>query len=286
MTSTRKPLHRKARQSIYPKSDIQRFPVPDDKVDWAVEWLEYSPIDFTSSSVLAMPPWADVEIRPTNSENFLKFNSIDGNVDRKSGFGDYSLIDGIPRNPIGRTGIRGRGVLGRWGPNHAADPITTRWKRDDDGNVVSYNDNPVLEFVAIKRQDNGQWALPGGMVEAGDTVTVTLKKEFGEEAMNSLEASEVEKKEIEKMLHQLFSSGGKQIYKGYVDDPRNTDNAWMETTVVNFHDDSDSAFSHFKLKAGDDAGDVAWLEVDHKLDLYANHNDFIMAVARLHGAYY
>lgn len=29
-----------------------------------------------------------------------------------------------------------------------------------------------------------------------------------------------------------------QVYKGYVDDPRNTDNAWMETVAVNFHDES------------------------------------------------
>lgn len=28
------------------------------------------------------------------------------------------------------------------------------------------------------------------------------------------------------------------MYKGYVDDPRNTDNAWMETVAVNFHDES------------------------------------------------
>ena len=25
------------------------------------------------------------------------------------------------------------------------------------------------------------------------------------------------------------------VYRGYVDDPRNTDNAWIETTVVAFH---------------------------------------------------
>ncbi|KAI2535102.1 nudix hydrolase 9 [Homo sapiens] len=30
------------------------------------------------------------------------------------------------RNPAGRTGLVGRGLLGRWGPNHAADPIITR----------------------------------------------------------------------------------------------------------------------------------------------------------------
>ena len=33
---------------------------------------------------------------------------------------------GLPRNPRGRTGMRGRGLLGRWGPNLAADPIVTR----------------------------------------------------------------------------------------------------------------------------------------------------------------
>ena len=35
-------------------------------------------------------------------------------------------MNGRPRNPIGRTGITGRGQLGKWGPNHAADPIVTR----------------------------------------------------------------------------------------------------------------------------------------------------------------
>lgn len=59
----KKILHKKARQPLYPKSDIQRFLVPDDKVDWAVDWPEYDPVDYTSSSVLAMPSWADTEIR-------------------------------------------------------------------------------------------------------------------------------------------------------------------------------------------------------------------------------
>lgn len=35
--------------------------------------------------------------------------------------------NGYPLNPTGRTGINLRGVLGRWGPNHAADPIVTRY---------------------------------------------------------------------------------------------------------------------------------------------------------------
>lgn len=50
--------------------------------------------------------------------------------------GPYQIVNGFPLNPLGRTGICGRGVLGRWGPNHAADPIISRWKRLDNGNMA------------------------------------------------------------------------------------------------------------------------------------------------------
>ena len=38
----------------------------------------------------------------------------------------FDVTSSFPRNPVGRTGMVGRGLLGRWGPNHAADPIVTR----------------------------------------------------------------------------------------------------------------------------------------------------------------
>ena len=37
----------------------------------------------------------------------------------------------------------------------------------------------------------------------------TLKKEFGEEALNSLEATDEEKRAIEAHINQLFKSGDK-----------------------------------------------------------------------------
>lgn len=42
-----------------------------------------------------------------------------------------------------------------------------------------------------------------------------------------------------------------KVYKGYVDDPRNTDNSWMETVAVNFHDESGNyqgQYNNGKLK--------------------------------------
>jgi ADP-ribose pyrophosphatase len=60
---------------------------------------------------------------------FLKWNQIDHNNDRRSHTGRYDVdIEKYrPLNPSGRTGISSRGQLGKWGPNHAADPIVTRY---------------------------------------------------------------------------------------------------------------------------------------------------------------
>ena len=145
-------------------------------------------------------------------------------------------MENLPQNPRGRTGIVGRGFLGKWGPNHAADPIVTKWKRDQLGSRVldEKSKKPVLMFVAIKRGDTGEWAIPGGMVDAGESISQTLKREFGEEALGS------DPNKIATASRIL--SNGNCIYQGYVDDPRNTDNSWMETQgdyLFKFYSQSD-----------------------------------------------
>ena len=44
-------------------------------------------------------------------------------------------------------------------------------------------------------------------MDPGEFVSVTLKREFGEEALNSLELSEQEKHEMEKTIATLFQNG-------------------------------------------------------------------------------
>ena len=43
-------------------------------------------------------------------------------------------------------------------------------------------------------------------------------------------------KQFEVMLRQLENSAS-NLYQGYIDDPRNTDNAWMETACCHYHCD-------------------------------------------------
>ncbi len=52
------------RNAIYRGSGgIKRFPVGDDKVSWKVNWSEYAPVDYTSSSVEKGPIWADPDFK-------------------------------------------------------------------------------------------------------------------------------------------------------------------------------------------------------------------------------
>ncbi|XP_069769192.1 ADP-ribose pyrophosphatase, mitochondrial isoform X2 [Narcine bancroftii] len=280
-------LHVKARSEGYPGSGIRRFHVPDDKVDWAVPWTNYNPVDYTAPSVLGQPPWADPPCRGKGDLNkLLKFNQLDGDVDRRSHTGKYSRMNGVPRNPCGRTGLKGRGLLGRWGPNHAADPIVTRWKKEGGKTVIhSRSGNPILQFVAICRKDNKEWAIPGGMVDPGEKVSATLRREFGEETLNSLELPEAERQEVKELINSLFQ-GGEVVYKGYVDDPRNTDNAWMETVAMNFHDETGESVAKFKFQAGDDAGAVKWMDIEEQQKLYASHTQFLHHVAKAKDAHW
>lgn len=183
---------------------------------------------------------------------------------------------GFPLNPCGPTGICGRGTLYKWGPNCAADPLVTRWKRDSNNNIIFIDNQPVLQFIAIRRKDTGEIALPGGMVEPNESVSMAAKREFSEEALNCLEMSDIERHELSIKIENFFKESH-CVYEGYVDDHRNTDNAWIVTKCFLWHDNEGDIMNNFKLHAGDDAGDVMWCDyyLTCNLELYANHLDFI-----------
>lgn len=205
--------HIACRNGVYAKT-IKRSLVPDEFVSWEINFADYAPVYF-ESPVLDGKPWAD----PKADDPSFKpqYNALDGKVNRVSHIGIYKIVNNLPQNPFGRTGISGRGILGRFGPNHAADPIVSTWKRDDNKQIFKHpsSKKPVLKILCIKRGDTGEIALPGGMVDPGEQVSVTLKREFIEEALNG--------KMTNTDLDEFFANGS-EIYKGYVDDPRNTDN--------------------------------------------------------------
>jgi ADP-ribose pyrophosphatase len=268
-------VHERARgpHPAYPT----RAEVPPDKVAWNVEYPEYSPgHEFTHDAVLtnmlafaagAKGRWAD----ETNNLLTAFRNTEHSGVAQPH----YKLCvdeDGRPLNPRGRTGLRGRGLLGKWGANRAADPIVTRFKPG--------SNKRTLQFVGIRRKDTNEYALPGGMVEDGEDVSQTLLNEFNEEALGIIEGNTRIDGSVKARLVDLFKNNGEVVYVGYVDDPRNTDHAWMETVAKHLHC-SDELAADLPLQAGDDAapGSAAWIDITPDLDLYASHKYIVEKAA-------
>uniref|UniRef100_A0A8C4L049 Transient receptor potential cation channel subfamily M member 2 n=1 Tax=Equus asinus asinus TaxID=83772 RepID=A0A8C4L049_EQUAS len=265
--------HVNARHLLYPSSRVMRFPVPNEKVPWETEFLIYDPPFYTAERKdkdTVDPVGSTLE--PLSG---ISYNALDGPVDRRSSHGPYAVRDGLPRNPMGRTGLWGRGDLTYFGPNHTLQPVVTRWRRNQDGAICRKSIKKMLEVLVVKRPLSEHWALPGGSREPGETLPRKLKQVLRREFWPSFES----------LLTQ-----GVEVYKGYVDDPRNTDNAWIETVAVSIHfpDQSDVELKRLNshLQPCDPGMSVRWQVVDKCIPLYANHKTILQKVATLFGAYY
>lgn len=69
--------------------------------------------------------------------------------------------------------------------------------------------------------------------------------------------------------------------QGYVDDAKNTDNAWLETVSANFHDNNSAKFGAIKL-----AADFAWVEASSGLNIFSKHKEWLREVVELQRGYW
>ena len=319
MRPTTLPLHVKSRG---PHPAYTRQPVPDHLVQWSAPWKEYSPQYFESDAVRNAPAWAD-PLDPTKIREQLMNERVTcanelapmhpgETIKPKPLHGIQFDSGGRPINPRGRTGLSGRGMLGKWGPNYAVDIIVTRFepvKEAPDGTMPEAR----LQMVAVQRLDTLEWAIPGGFISAhaetlgpeklcAEMKECYVRKAAGKidptTASRSLEEetpggpahplhAEVNRKDV---LDQVFRSKYTTIFSGYVDDPRNTDNAWVETTVLHFRCTGRQGTA-LQPSAGADVNvaKAMWLSVDADSEpkytnLYASHRIIVDRVARaLHG---
>ncbi|XP_032721096.1 transient receptor potential cation channel subfamily M member 2 isoform X1 [Lontra canadensis] len=265
--------HVNARHLLYPHSHVTRFPVPNEKVPWETEFLIYDPPFYTDDrkdNGLVDPVGNAPEALAG-----ISYNAVDGPTDRRSFHGLYVVQDGLPLNPMGRTGLRGRGSLCRFGPNHTLQPVITRWRRNQDGAICRKGIKKMLEVLVVRPPRSESWALPGGSREPGEILPRKLKQVLRREFWSS----------FQNLLIQ-----GTEVYKGYVDDPRNTDNAWIETVALSIHfpDQSDMDLKRLNshLHTCDPGMSVQWQVVDKRIPLYANHKTILQKVAALFGAFY
>ena len=216
-------------------------------------YYENAPYYEAESVIKNQGIWAD---SPDISEKELKKRKIwlNNKLISLQDAGIKFFKNGKPMTPI-KTGILGRGLLGQFGPNHAADPIITRF------NFWKFR----IEFIGVLRNDTNEWAIPGGMVDPGEKVTATLKREFTEEAASKCNTNIIDKIfENETVLYAGPTYG----------DPRTTDSAWIETYVAHYHINY-NLWSKLKLSNQESENQsVKWISCNSK-KLYGDHAKFI-----------
>lgn len=273
---TRHKVSRTEKPDCYP----DRGHVPDD-------WSEaYQPTRYVSPVVAAGPEWAEPEEFARALDARAKLSGL--NPDRLSeadiarlypSYEGHVIVNGRPRNPRGPTGLTGQGLLGKHGENTAADPIVFRRHSDPDSG------RQKLQMIAIRRRDNGRWAIPGGMTDFGETVSQTLARELREEALGQSVTPE-QAAQFDDSFRTLFETKGTLVYQGTVDDFRNTDTSWMASKVQMVELDlldAEKLGWDMTLQAGDDAQDAVWMDVtaENLAGLNANHGEFVGRAVQL-----
>lgn len=189
-----------------------------------------------------------------------------------------------PLNPYPEysNGRIGRGKLGKWGPNHAADPLLTR---------TGVKDGTFQVLVVYRGDQEGLVAaLPGGMVEVADEAdlqpsvfTATVQRELCEEAVNA----DASRADAVAAVRVALDEDGHVLYSGIVNEPRNTENAWIETQVIHAHLASDVAEALSLQDANATDGETkgaVWMDMTETnlAAMYANHGDYVrLALFRL-----
>lgn len=129
--------------------------------------------------------------------------------------GDPEDALGRQLNPAGRTGIAGRGQMSRWGANPAVSVIVLRLERQP------------AEIMLGRRDGPKGFALPSLFLQAEESALEGLWRIIQETTGYKLELDEARG-----LFEGLYDA--QVLYRGHLNEPRQTDHAWFDVRVFLF----------------------------------------------------
>jgi ADP-ribose pyrophosphatase YjhB (NUDIX family) len=231
-------------------------PVPTHLRSWSRPWPAYLPVDVTPVSFQPGAGLAE-RVAAGRAEAATDPSDLPDLSERiADAWVPFDIDDQHrPLNPRGRTGRTGRACR-KWGENKAADAAVF-------SAPVGSSDRCLL---MVRRGDTGQWALPGGHVDPGENAVDAARRE-------ALEETGID----------LAAAAASVVGRRQVADPRETDHAWMVTTLVRFW-----VLGRVEPTPGDDAVEARWMPapdldtllaaVEESGGLYAAHRPLLAEV--------
>ncbi|CAF0712063.1 unnamed protein product [Adineta steineri] len=267
-------LNRASSKGFYPYRsgegrEIERFKVNKDISLWMVETDDtkpYHPAEFMPNNGrlnekydrIQQPQFTEIRQKRREDETrwneryaFTKDNRIVLFInDLRSYFMDYDtkrkyqVHDGVPINPVCRTGIAGRGDLPFWGPNHCVITVLLRNINEPEVVLMKHHGNALVlpkgfyghearydnQIKIVQDPVSGQ-ILPSNLFDYWWSNIVKLNEINN--STNNLKRI-LNDKELKEEFAEIFSQKGcnKSVFdNGYVDHPLNTDHAWVESSI-------------------------------------------------------
>ncbi|CAH8467321.1 unnamed protein product [Schistosoma margrebowiei] len=193
-------------------------------------------------------------------------------------------ITGCPRNPGGRTGVNGKGHLPEWGANSAIILVITK----KIGELLSdseYTTAGDFKVIVYKNPLGSQlpWFLVQHPTDCNRKVCVNeifgiLTKNRMKHLIKSIPTKKTTLLETMKKFNSLTT---KIIYSGYLDDTINTDNAWIEPTVVHKHiSDPDFDYDELIQLLTPEGINAVWLDSTNTVGMRSSHEKILRQVRR------
>jgi ADP-ribose pyrophosphatase len=256
------------RNQKYPQTYIERYPVPEEKLKFDVKYREYEnyliPLIDISKDLIVLNSNTYVD-----QSAFLEYNESTANNSK---------------NPVGRTGIIGKGLLKNYGANRFAFMVITKYKRSSSGAIKfgPRDSSPKFQFLAFKYKDfDNKWAIPGGSFDNDDFYLYGLPKSYSKNMILKKEKLEY----LYNLYRELFISP-LSVFSGYLDDYANTDDAWIEAVAENYHHESDDVprklmNALFDAEMNPDDIKFEWVDFKDK-NIYLPHKIILFFTKKAH----